>query len=77
MYRIKKAAAAIYGWDRALLTFIYPGFEHVAQLQVSHGKHGKPIPERHSNRQPAVFLGFLKGRFPWLPDMVKTKLSDR
>ena len=27
MYRIKKAAAAIYGWDRPLLTFIYPGFD--------------------------------------------------
>ena len=32
MYRIKKAAAAIYGWDRPLLAFIYPGFEQVAQL---------------------------------------------
>ena len=27
MYRIKKAAAAIYCWDRPLLTFIYPGFD--------------------------------------------------
>ena len=27
MYRIKKAAAAIYGWDWPLLTFIYPGFD--------------------------------------------------
>ena len=27
MSRIKKAAEAIYGWDRALLTFIYPGFD--------------------------------------------------
>ena len=27
MYRIKKAAAAIFGWDRPLLTFIYPGFD--------------------------------------------------
>ena len=27
MYRIKKAAAAIYGWDRPLLTFVYPGFD--------------------------------------------------
>ena len=27
MYRIKKAAATIYGWDRPLLTFIYPGFD--------------------------------------------------
>ena len=27
MYRNKKAAAAIYGWDRPLLTFIYPGFD--------------------------------------------------
>ena len=27
MYRIKKAAAAICGWDRPLLTFIYPGFD--------------------------------------------------
>ena len=26
MYRIKKAAAGISGWDRPLLTFIYPGF---------------------------------------------------
>ena len=27
MYRIKKAAVAIYGWDRPLLTFIYPGID--------------------------------------------------
>ena len=31
--RTKKAAAAIYGWDRPLLTFIYPGFEQVAQVK--------------------------------------------
>ena len=30
MERTKKAAAAIYGGDCHLLTFIYPGFEHVA-----------------------------------------------
>ena len=27
MYRIKKAAAAIYGSNRPLLTLIYPGFD--------------------------------------------------
>ena len=27
MQRINKAAAAIYGWDCPLLTFIYPGFD--------------------------------------------------
>ena len=27
MQRIKEAAAAIYGWDFPLLTFIYPGFD--------------------------------------------------
>ena len=27
MYRIKEAAKAIYGWDRPILTFIYPGFD--------------------------------------------------
>ena len=31
--RIKKAAATISGWDCPLLTFIYPGFEQVAQME--------------------------------------------
>ena len=40
MHKIKKAAAAIYGWDRPLLTFIYPSFEHVAMAwaQLPMGK---------------------------------------
>ena len=43
--QLKKAAAAISGWDRPLLTFIYPGFDcHSAGLlkqdpcPVIHGK---------------------------------------
>ena len=28
-----RISAAIYGWDWPLLTFIYPGFEHVAHLE--------------------------------------------
>ena len=40
MQRTKKAAAAIYGWDRPLLTFTYPGFDCGSHVNtVNHSTH--------------------------------------
>ena len=37
MWRFKKAAATISGWDYPPLAFIYPGFKQVAQMRSGHG----------------------------------------
>ena len=68
----RRKSADIYGWDCPLLTFIYPGFEQVAQLICSWGLsqlhiffHEPQIPETRSSsrevriRVSDVFFWFL------------------
>ena len=58
MYRIKKAAAAIYGWDRPLLTFIYPGFDCGSTEEVkAGGKHGKGDNYQRKGKRKSELLG--------------------
>ena len=64
MQRIKKAAAAIYGWDCPLLTFTYPGFDFDS-LGSSEGK--APAEGWSRSGQPKVAPSDFAGRVLELP----------
>ena len=49
---IKKAAAAIYGWEYPLLTFIYPGFD----CGSPEGPVLDVLPAQTTPRTPPMFL---------------------
>ena len=44
---LRRISAAIYGWDRPLLTFIYPGFEQVAQMVQEPGNQNSSAQNQH------------------------------